>query len=152
MAHLIDRYQLPKNPVYLGRPVAMEVSSQPPDAENVRVYLHFCTELLAVIGKLGQLYVQKFPDAPAVDVVVQFENLATGLSSKIWQKLMILERVTPGTAAPDVVPPAESAVPLDGKVPAAPAEVAARNVEAPRAALVVTRPTAPARRFRLRGV
>ena len=70
-------------------------------------YLHFCTELLAVVSKVGQLYVQDFPDATAQMAVDHFEGLATGLSSKIWQKLMILDRVrTEGEPRPDAAPAA----------------------------------------------
>lgn len=60
-------------------------------------YLHFCTELLALVSKVGQLYVQDFPDATALAAVDQFENLATGLSQKTWQKIMILDQVRPDT-------------------------------------------------------
>lgn len=123
LAHLIDMHQLRKNPVRLGSPPpSRETSGESLDAERMRLYLHFCTELLAVVGKLGQLYVQEFRDAQAVAAVDQFENLATGLSSKIWQKLMILERVAPQTAAPPVAPAPQSAVALDGKAPAAAAK------------------------------
>ena len=45
----------------------------------------------AMNKKYGQLYVQDFPDGTALAAVDQFENLATGLSQKIWQKIMILE-------------------------------------------------------------
>ena len=63
------------------------------DAKSMGRYLHFCTELLAITSKIGQLYVQDLPDSQAVAAVDQFELLATGLSSKIWQKLMILDHV-----------------------------------------------------------
>jgi hypothetical protein len=63
-------------------------------------YLHYCTELLAIISKIGQLYVQDFPDATAVTSVDHFESLATGLSSKIWQKLMVLDRIRAAAAHP----------------------------------------------------
>ena len=45
------------------------------------------------MSKIGQLYVQDFPDSAAVTAVDHFEGLATGLSNKIWQKLMILDRI-----------------------------------------------------------
>jgi hypothetical protein len=56
-------------------------------------YLNYCTELLAIITKLGQLYVEDFPDGTTLAAVDQLENLGTGLSQKIWQKIMILERL-----------------------------------------------------------
>jgi hypothetical protein len=66
LAHLIDMYQLGKSPTDLGRrSESLLVSGKPLDAESMRVYLHFCTGLLAVASKMGQLYVQDFPDAAA---------------------------------------------------------------------------------------
>jgi hypothetical protein len=94
MAHLIDMHQLTKDPDRLGHPTEpINVGGRPMDAEAVGRYLHFCTELLAIVSKVGQLYVQDFPDAAAVTAVDHFEGLATGLSNKIWQKLMILDRI-----------------------------------------------------------
>ena len=94
MAHLIDMHQLTKDPDRLGNPTEpLNVAGRPMDAEAMGRYLHFCTELLAIVSKVGQLYVQDFPDAAAVTAVDHFENLATGLSNKIWQKLMILDRI-----------------------------------------------------------
>jgi hypothetical protein len=87
-------HQLTKDPDRLDDRISpLDVAGKPMDADAMGRYLHFCTELLAVIGKVGQLYVQNFSDAQSLAAVDQFENLATGLSSKIWQKLMILDRV-----------------------------------------------------------
>ena len=88
LAHIIDMHQLSKDPDQKpgeGRPVLR--------LEEMWVYLQFCSELLAVITKLGQLYVQDFPDGTTLAAVDQLENLGTGLSQKIWQKIMILERI-----------------------------------------------------------
>lgn len=94
MAHLIDMHQLTKDPDRLNDPSEpLDVAGKPMSSGDVDRYLHFCTELLAIISKIGQIYVQGFPDSAAQNAVDQFENLTTGLSSKIWQKLTILERV-----------------------------------------------------------
>jgi hypothetical protein len=114
LAHIIDMHQLRKTPTNLGQPaISPIVSGKELDAETMRSYLHSCTELLAVLSKLGQLYVQDFPDPAAVAAVDQFENLATGLSGKIWQKLMILDRGQPAGA----LPREPHTVPQDEKVP-----------------------------------
>src|SRR5262245_41837159 len=98
VAHIIDMHQLAKDPDRFGHPTQpITVSDQPMDAVAMGRYLHFCTELLAVLSKVGQLYVQDFPDTAAQTSVDHFEELATGLSSKIWQKLMILDRVRSDT-------------------------------------------------------
>jgi hypothetical protein len=94
MAHIVDMHQLTKDPDQLDSQEApLEVGGQPMTLETMRRYLHYCTELLALISKIGQLYVQDFPDATALAAVDQCENLATGLSSKIWQKIMILDQM-----------------------------------------------------------
>ena len=49
-----------------------------PRAELDAAVDDYCTELLAVVSKIGQLYVQDFPDATAETAVDHFEGLATG--------------------------------------------------------------------------
>ena len=94
MAHLIDMHQLNKDPERAGsREGPRMESGRAMTVEEIGRYLHYCTGLLALVSKIGQLYVQDFPDATAQGAVDQFENLATGLSSKIWQKIMILDRI-----------------------------------------------------------
>lgn len=101
VAHIIDMHQLTKDPDRFGHPTEpIVVSGRAMDADAMGRYLHYCTELLAVVSKIGQLYVQDFPDATAQTAVDQFENLATGLSSKIWQKLMILDRIRADAGIP----------------------------------------------------
>ncbi|HXT52832.1 MAG TPA: hypothetical protein VN811_17460 [Thermoanaerobaculia bacterium] len=49
-----------------------------------------------MISKVGALYVQRFQDPPTMAAVDQLETLTSGLSRKIWQKIMILDRVVAG--------------------------------------------------------
>jgi hypothetical protein len=88
LAHIIDMHQLTKDPEHKPEPGDTVLT-----LEDMWQYLHYCTELLAVITKLGQLYVEDFPDGTTLAAVDQLENLGTGLSQKIWQKIMILERL-----------------------------------------------------------
>jgi hypothetical protein len=105
IAHIIDMHQLAKDPDRASlEQGALMVSGRAMDAEAIGQYLNFSTELLALVSKIGQLYVQDFPDPVAVAAVDQFENLATGLSGKIWQKIMILDQIR------DAGPRANSAV------------------------------------------
>jgi hypothetical protein len=109
MAHLIDMHQLAKDPERAGSPEGPRMhSGRPMTADEVAHYLEYCTELLSIVSKIGQLYVQDFPDATAQAAVDQFENLATGLTSKIWQKIMILDRLRgePGAATSTEAAPA----------------------------------------------
>ncbi|MBA4062528.1 MAG: hypothetical protein C0501_02255 [Isosphaera sp.] len=94
MAHLIDMHQLSKDPERIGsKDAPLTESGRPMTAEEVGLYLHHCTQLLAIVSKVGQLYVQDLPDAPALAAVDHCEGLATGLTAKIWQKIMILDRL-----------------------------------------------------------
>jgi hypothetical protein len=94
MAHLIDMHQLNKDPERIGsKDAPLMESGKPMTFEEVNRYLHYCTELLAILNKIGQLYVQDFPDPTAEAAVDNCDRLANGLSSKIWQKIMILDRI-----------------------------------------------------------
>ncbi len=94
MAHIIDLHQMHKDP----GPIA---STEPPEgsrgerrlsaAETTR-YLDYCSEMLTLIGNLAALYVQGFNDPVVLDAVDDVAHLTTGLSGKIWQKIMILEQ------------------------------------------------------------
>jgi hypothetical protein len=127
MAHLVDMHQLAKDPESVGSSASpIVVSGRTMNAHAMAGYLHYCTELLALVSKIGQLYVQDFPDAPSLAAVDQFENLTTGLSSKIWQKIMILDRIradadgaTFTATAPAHVPQTavKSGVKKDGSTP-----------------------------------
>ncbi len=88
LAHVIDMHQLSKDPEYRGHDGRAAYSS-----DELGHYLRYCTELLAIISKIGQLYVEDFHDGTTLTAVDQLERLATGLSQKIWQKLMILEHI-----------------------------------------------------------
>ena len=57
-------------------------------------YLDYCTEMLSLIGKIAALYVQRFDDSMAVAAVSEVEQLTTGLSRKIWQKIVLLSELT----------------------------------------------------------
>jgi hypothetical protein len=92
IAHVIDMHQLTKDPEWvLGQ--GRETGILPPRAMSrfeLRRYLDYCSEMLSLTGKIAALYVQRFDDAVALQAVNEVEELTTGLSRKIWQKLMIL--------------------------------------------------------------
>ena len=43
-------------------------------------------------GKVAAIYAQDFRDAVVLSAVNEVENLTTGLSRKIWKKIMILDK------------------------------------------------------------
>jgi hypothetical protein len=94
IAHVIDMHQVAKEPEGLVRldpksPEAAKFTTK--NLYDLNRYLNYCNEMLAIISKIAALYVQDFPDAMTVNVVDQVESLCSGLSERIWQKLMILD-------------------------------------------------------------
>jgi len=94
IAHIIDMHQLTKDPERLnGR--ADDTSSSPErplTPFELTRYLDYCSELLALISKLGALLVQGFDDPVTLHAVNEIEQLTSGMSRKIWQKISIVDR------------------------------------------------------------
>jgi len=92
LAHVIDMHQLTKDPERLMARRAATASSPKQELTQFELgrYLDYCSEMLSLIGKLAALYVQKFDDPVALAAVNEVEDLTTGLSRKIWQKIMII--------------------------------------------------------------
>jgi len=94
VAHIIDMHQLTKDPDTIGR-ISVPTPHSPKRTLNEHEmgrYLDYCTEMLSLVSKTGFLYVQNFHDPIATEAVNDLEQLVDGLSSKIWQKIMILQR------------------------------------------------------------
>lgn len=91
LAHVIDMHQLTKDPdrVMDGGDTEHSPNIRLTPYELTR-YLNYCSEMLSLIGKLGAYYVQDFDDPVALEAVNELEDLTTGLSQKIWQKIMIV--------------------------------------------------------------
>jgi hypothetical protein len=98
IAHIIDMHQLTKDPERVVRDWLGTENSpkQQMTPFQLNRYLDYCSEMLSLTGKIASLYVQHFDDADAVAAVSEVEQLSTGLSRKIWQKIMILHQ-TPDT-------------------------------------------------------
>lgn len=92
LAHIVDLHQLTKDPdraLHPGHDTATS-PERPLTPFLLTRYLDYCSEMLSLIGKVAALYAQDFPDPQAVAAVDDIEDLTTGLSRKIWQKIMIL--------------------------------------------------------------
>ena len=57
-------------------------------------YLDYCSELLAILAKIGALYVQRFADPATLSAVNEIEVLTNGLARTIWQKIVVSDRIT----------------------------------------------------------
>lgn len=95
IAHVIDAHQLTKDPNALAG--STQATEHSPTRELtpylLKRYLDYCSEMLSLTGKVAFLYVQNFDDPVSVNAVYELENLTTGLSRKIWQKIIVLEAV-----------------------------------------------------------
>jgi hypothetical protein len=94
IAHVIDMHQLLKDPATMDERAVATTSSPSRlfTPYELKRYLDYCSELLSLTGKIAAVYVQSFSDPIALNAVNEIENLTTGLSRKIWQKIMILSR------------------------------------------------------------
>jgi hypothetical protein len=91
--HVIDMHQLTKDPSATlagGAPTRASPNRTLTPFELMR-YLDYCSEMLSLIGKLSALYAQGSHDAVVVSAVNDIEQLASNLSQKIWQKIMIVQ-------------------------------------------------------------
>ncbi|MEQ1856991.1 MAG: hypothetical protein ABL963_10990 [Longimicrobiales bacterium] len=93
LAHIVDMLQLTKDPDRLLGATSATASSPERTLSRLELgrYLDYCSELLSLTGKLAALYAERFSDAVVLQAVDQVEDLTTGLSNKVWQKIMILD-------------------------------------------------------------
>src|SRR5262249_46309951 len=108
-AHVIDMHQLSKDPTVILSGAPSRTPNSPPREMNqfqLTRYLDYCSEMLALIGKLAALYSEYTRDPAIVEAVHDVETLSTDLGRKIWQKITILSALDETTAprAPANVP------------------------------------------------
>jgi hypothetical protein len=89
MAHVIDMHQLTKDPRIPGVAVVTTPSSpdRPLDDFQLTRYLDYCSEMLALLGKIAALYAQSSADREIASVVNEVEILTGGLIRQIWDKI-----------------------------------------------------------------
>ena len=94
LSHIIDMHQLTKDPevVLSGGPSTKSSPKRTMTTFEMSRYLDYCSEMLSLIGKIAALYVQRFEDPVALSAVDEIEDLTTGLSRKIWQKITLINR------------------------------------------------------------
>jgi hypothetical protein len=96
MAHIIDMHQLTKDPERVTHSAHGGDTPSSPERSlsgfELSRYLDYCSEMLSPLSKSAAIYVQDFDDPVTLAAVNEVEDLANGLSRKIWQKIMILDR------------------------------------------------------------
>jgi hypothetical protein len=105
LAHIVDMHQLTKDPERVTGQGRFSTASSPrrqmTPFELLR-YLDYCSEMLSLISKLAALHVQRFDDEQTLGAVRDIEDLTSNLSQKIWQKIMILDRVLNPAERPQI--------------------------------------------------
>lgn len=95
VAHVIDMHQLTKDPEQLLSPAMATASS--PERTMTRFelarYLDYSSELLSITSKVAALYVQDLDDPQVHSTVDGIQSLTGDLSSKIWQKIVIIDTI-----------------------------------------------------------
>ncbi len=108
LAHIIDMHQLTKDP---DRLLSSREDTKSSPVTGMTIYqmsryLDYCGEMLSLIGKIAAIYGLHWNDAIALQSITDVERLTTGLSQKIFQKVMILHRYigdTPGSRSTSAV-------------------------------------------------
>ncbi|MFH1400233.1 MAG: hypothetical protein ABIH41_01825 [Nanoarchaeota archaeon] len=91
LAHVVDMHQLTKDPDHLISNAESLPNSQArkmTQFELVR-YLDYCSEMLSLIGKLAAMTSKGMDDEVVLEAANNVEDLASNLSRKIWQKIMV---------------------------------------------------------------
>lgn len=93
IAHVVDMHQLTKDPAHvLGKMVQTNASPERTLTKpELARYLDYSSEMLALNAKIAALFAQNMDDPVVLNAVNDLEQLAHGLSGKIWQKIMILD-------------------------------------------------------------
>lgn len=95
LAHIIDLYQLTKDPGNIAEKQDQIDSS--PEQElttyELKLYFDYCSDMLSIISKLAAMLVRDFDDPVTLNAVNEVEELTSGLSRKIWQKIMVASQI-----------------------------------------------------------
>jgi hypothetical protein len=95
LAHVIDLHQLAKDPKD-ARYLVLDTASSPKRElthYELSRYLDYCSELVAIVNKMGALYVRDFDDPVVLAGVDGLQGLIDSLSEKIWHKMALVDRV-----------------------------------------------------------
>ena len=90
-AHVIDMHQLTKDPTAILGPRTSSSPTRDMSHYELSRYLDYCAEMLALIGKLAALHMTHTRDAAVISAVNEIEDLTSGLTRKIWQKITLMQ-------------------------------------------------------------
>ena len=92
MAHIIDMHQLTKDPELMleGRKQTRSSPRRTMTRFELSRHLDYCSEMLALVGKVAALYAHHLQDPVVLDTVSEIETLTVGTARKIWQKIALV--------------------------------------------------------------
>lgn len=96
LAHVIDMHQLTKDPDRLSkgfRRTSQTLDVGINDVHQLWAYLDYCSELLSLVGKAAALFADRTDDNTVLATIEGIENLTTGMSRKIWQKISLIRDI-----------------------------------------------------------
>lgn len=98
LAHVVDMHQLTKDPESVSGAASRTESSPKRTMTHFELgrYLDYSSELLSMIGKVAAIYGRRLQDPVVLEAIDGAEDLTSGLSHKIWQKIAILSGRTHG--------------------------------------------------------
>lgn len=92
IAHIIDMHQLTKDPSVLSMDLTASSPKRGLSEFQLHRYLDYCSEMFSLIGKVAALFSENFPEPEIVSAASDVENLCSGLSRKVWQKMVFLNK------------------------------------------------------------
>jgi len=100
LIHVVDMHQLTKDPNRraLHLPQTDHSPNQKLHGALLERYFDYCSEMVSLTGKLAALLAQSCRDPEVEAAASDIEQLANGLSRKIWQKIMVMDRANPDTS------------------------------------------------------
>lgn len=95
LAHIVDMHQLTKDPasILLRQNRTENSPNRSLSQFELSRYLDYSVEMFSLIGKLGYLYVTRLNDPVSTQAANDLESLTTGLSRKVWQKIVLVRNV-----------------------------------------------------------
>ena len=92
IVHVVDMHQLTKDPYRSALPATASSPENRITGPYLERYLDYCSEMMSLTGKLAALFSQSCRDNEVAAGASDVEQLATALSRKIWQKIIVFTR------------------------------------------------------------
>lgn len=91
IAHVIDMHQLTKNKQSLNTQRTFHSPKRDLNDHDLIRYLQYCIEMLSLTSKVAAAYANDFDDEVVLNAINEIEELTTGLSNKISQKIGMVD-------------------------------------------------------------